>query len=63
MKKTYSKKERQTRKLLRNISIFILIAITLISITLPLISPNLGNSPYSAQELAHDHDGDGIPDH
>lgn len=59
--KNYSKKERQTRKLIRNIclALVVVIGITVIlSVAIPKNEPT-----YTAEELLHDHDGDGIPDH
>lgn len=64
MKKIYSKKERQARKFMRNIIFSVIFIVIMIGVVV-LIDNSLsgGERVYTAEEMAHDHDGDGIPDH
>ena len=63
MKKYYSKKERQQRKSLTLIIITSLVIIISISVLLSFNGPDDSKPRYTAEELYHDHDGDGVPDH
>lgn len=58
-----SKKERQARKLLLKVGITLIVVIIIIIAVTTLSGANRGNRQYTAEELLHDHDGDGIPDH
>lgn len=62
MKKNYSRKQRPTHTLVRNlfIALFGLIAITIIG---TLLTGGHKKPRYTAEQMIHDHDGDGIPDH
>lgn len=63
MKKSYSKKERLTRKLIKN-TIAVSIIIILITIVIIVLTDSSDvERRYAAEEMLHDHDGDGIPDH
>lgn len=62
MKKNLSRKQRQTNTIVRNlfIALFGLIAITIIG---TVLTGGHKEPKYTAEQMAHDHDGDGIPDH
>ncbi len=62
MAQSLSKKERQARKMMRNALIVLLSVICIISI-LVITTKGDTNGGYTAEQMAHDHDGDGIPDH
>lgn len=63
MKKYYSKKERQQRKSLALFIISSLVIIISISVSLSFNGPDDNKQRYTAEQLLHDHDGDGVPDH
>ena len=63
MKKYYSKKERQQRK---NLTITIITSLGIlisVSVLLSIKEPGDDRPRYTAEQMLHDHDGDGIPDH
>ena len=65
MKKYYSKKERQHRKTLKLIIVTFIVLILSISALLSInhIVQKDKVPQYTAEQLIHDHDGDGIPEH
>lgn len=63
MKKIYSKKERQARKFVRNVIISFLVIVIMIILFVVINNSIAGERVYTAEEMLHDHDGDGIPDH
>ncbi len=65
MKKYYSKKERQHRKTLKLIIVTFIVLIASIAalLTINSLMPKDDIPQYTAEQLIHDHDGDGIPDH
>jgi hypothetical protein len=63
MKKYYSKKERQQRKNLTITIITSLVILITVSVLLSTKGPDDNMSRYTAEQMLHDHDGDGIPDH
>jgi uncharacterized PurR-regulated membrane protein YhhQ (DUF165 family) len=62
MKKAYSKKEREARRLVRNVFVGLIVVVLLLTIVI-LTTSNNEVRQYTAEEMLHDHDGDGIPDH
>jgi membrane-associated HD superfamily phosphohydrolase len=63
MKKYYSKKERQQRKNLTITIITTLVILISVSVLLSIKGPDDNMPRYTAEQMLHDHDGDGIPDH
>lgn len=63
MAKVYSRREREKNKLYKKILI-VLICFGL-SLSVLIVVNNLTGSQgkYTPEQLLHDHDGDGIPDH
>lgn len=64
MSKAYSRKERKLFGLIRTV-VIIIIVILLLIISGTIFSNNYSNNSvtYTPEQLEHDHDGDGIPDH
>jgi len=62
MKKSLSQKERKQKSLYRNVAIAVL---TLFILAGVLIATDDGPGPvqYTPEQMIHDHNGDGIPDH
>ena len=62
MKKNLSHKERKQKSLYRNVAIAVLVVFILAGV---LIATDDGPGPmqYTPEQMLHDHDGDGIPDH
>lgn len=65
MKKAYSKKEREAIRMYKIMGIASLSIVIIIGAWLALFNePNTsGTGKYTAEQLEHDHNGDGIPDH
>ncbi len=64
MKKAYSKKEREVIRFYKILGITGLTFILIISAWLAIFNePNNNTGNYTAEQLKHDHDYDGIPDH
>lgn len=65
MKKAYSKKEREAIRMYKIMGIVSLSIVIIIGAWLALFNePNTsGNGQYTAEQLIHDHNGDGIPEH
>jgi|LSQX01.1.fsa_nt_gb hypothetical protein len=63
MKKIYSKKERQTREFVRKLIISTLVFVIITISGIVIYNSLQGERVYTAEEMLHDHDGDGIPDH
>lgn len=63
--KSYSKKERETIRMYKILGVTTLSLVILIGVSLALFNePNPSRTgQYTAEQLLHDHNGDGIPDH
>lgn len=59
---SYSKKERETARMYKMLGIITLSLVILIGISLVVFNDPNGTS-YTAEQLLHDHNGDGVPDH
>lgn len=64
MQKNYSRRDRERKKMFRVLAIALLCIVLTITAILG-INQLTGNNTgkYTADQLLHDHDGDGIPEH
>lgn len=63
MKKYMSKREREKKKKLIGFIIFLISIVLVLSLAIIMLDKPTNNGPYTYEEMLHDHDGDGIPDH
>ena len=63
MAKYLSNKERKQRLLYKKLAVIILCALVLLTGIVVLDRYYTSNRTYTAEEMKHDHNGDGIPDH
>lgn len=64
MGKSYSQKDRETKRFIRNAIIVALVTIIIVSAFVIIADQfEIGQPKYTAEQMSHDHNGDGIPDH
>ena len=63
MKKYYSSKERKLRSLMKTVAIVSIVLFLFVIAVLVFSKGNDKTVTYTPEQLKHDHDGDGIPDH
>lgn len=65
MQKSYSRKDRERKKMFQALAIAfvcIMLSITFV-IMFNELTGNNNTGGYTAEQMLHDHDGDGVPDH
>ena len=62
MKKNLSSKKRKQRKLYKRM-VMVALCISAILIAIILIEDKSNYITYTQEEMMHDHNGDGVPDH
>ena len=62
MKKNLSKKERQQKSFYNKLIIIAMCVVVLLIVGI-VVDSNSPKPTYTAEQMAHDHNGDGIPDH